>query len=129
MREIKFRGKTKEGKWVYGYYIKLNLNSGCEYKIVSDTEKDFGIIYEVIPESVGEYIGKKDMNGNEIYECDIVKYLGTICVVNYKSSSYTCGFLLNGKFEEGYESNPYFSSTLEIIGNIHENKDILSKGK
>lgn len=57
-----FRGKTKEGKWVEGYYV--NKAFGQENIIFG---KDDSYPYRVIPESVGMSTGLKDKNGKEIF--------------------------------------------------------------
>jgi len=73
MREIEFRGKRKDGGgWVFGFYSH-NLGKSV---ILGNAEPNSGWFreYEVIPETVGQFIGLHDGNGKKIFEADILEY-------------------------------------------------------
>lgn len=72
MREILFRGKDKFGIWHYG---NLNIDTIGEenvYYINSRISADNPCFIEVIKESVGQLTDSKDIDGNDIYENDLV---------------------------------------------------------
>ena len=68
MREIKFRGRRRNGEWMYGALIPAELSW---WGVPSIADKNFR--YEVDPETIGQYTGYKDVEGKEIYEGDILK--------------------------------------------------------
>lgn len=136
MREIKFRGKRiSDGEWVYGYLFLDKF--GREFIITPTDQRHYPANFkEVIPETVGQYIGRKDDDGNEIYEGDIVKVnrenaLGEfghfIGVVTYRAGSIS--YMIrdcivkhpNGDKERWDYSYIAPSDEILVIGNIHEN--------
>ena len=135
MREILFRGKTKDTKWwIEGYYA-IESNHACfqsELKhthfIFKDEFMDWGIgglvQYEVISKTVGQYTGLTDKNGKRIYEGDIVCFHGTLYNEIFPIVFADGCFRLGTKNGYSYTLQN-LCSALEVIGNIHDNPELL----
>lgn len=133
MRTIKFRGKSIDGKeWLYG-----DLVSSADKKrfaILVNNKESYDEC-EVAPETVGQFTGLYDCNGNKIYEGDILKWEkdGLMYVVRFWrgmffASVQECnegilgGFPLHALTEHG-------NRKCEIVGNIFDNPELLKGGE
>lgn len=76
MRQIKFRGlRTDTKEWVYGSLLQSEIDVNqrdVRCQIHERFAFDHSIaVHDVIPESVGQFIGLQDKNKVDIYEGDI----------------------------------------------------------
>lgn len=117
MRDIKFRAiKVDGGAWVFGDLNQHPVHYDCQ--IIEN-----GVInHSVIRETVGQYTGLNDKNGNPIYEGDIMS--DEERVVTFKIIYDDYGLVMQ------YAGNniPVINNILrhmEVTGNIHQNPELL----
>lgn len=136
MREILFRGKRVDnGEWVYGCYCPVvRGNFPATPCIVPDCDGMWEGI-PIFPESVGQYTGLNDKNGNMIFVGDILKiYPDCDYLEDYSISKV---YLYNGIPCVDYRGDDFDSTALgfvndydcdaafEVIGNIYDNPELL----
>lgn len=131
-----YRGKRIDnGEWVQGW-LKPYQNGGYddikEYPRLciqnGSLSKD---IYEVIPETVGQWTGLTDKNGIKIFEGDIIECDLYNAMVKIEHRKHLIIFE-NGAFAIQWRiGNDKYSNYLhetwgrKIIGNIHDNFELL----
>lgn len=129
-REILYRGINFQKEWVYGdlFHSYANDDIAIAYYREGSKTPTFDAIF---PESVGQYTGLKDKNGNKIFEGDILyqgaKMLGVVCIsarygisIQKKSSTWSLiNFVLDSDFDAGVLSD------IEVRGNIYDNSELM----
>lgn len=150
MREILFRGKRVETlEWVEGFYFR---EAGHFIKeLPSAVTTPTHLVY---PETIGQYTGIKDKNSKRIFEGDIFKFNDEIwsssytsCGMEYDScEAENYGVVGFDEYSAKYDFVKYkynensvetdlhengtlefaaFLAGLEIVGNIHDNPELL----
>ena len=133
MREILFRGKRLQGgEWVEGYFFKSDINkkereSGKATIIFTPDCDTFIMVPEchnsfmVVSDTVGQYTGMKDKNGKRVFEGDILSLrTGRPHVVRFEDGAFVL---------ENTAIPVSFANKFEVVGNIHDNPEMLKGGE
>lgn len=143
MRDILFRGQTRRK----GEYIVNMAGDKCESHWVyggifpQNKDGDFAIIYQQEPEirkftvyadTVGQYTGLTDKNGVKIFEGDIVRYDVNYhdMVISYDVENWG-GWLYEDMDDnmQAYSIYEFCLKDIAVVGNIHDNPEILKGGE
>lgn len=128
MRTIKFRGKVILGNasnhWKEGDLIQYHMQ---EDQLIynANIRSSCGIVYAINPKTLGQFTGLYDKNGNEIYENDLLKCIGSkyFLRVYFKNAQFLIEEV-GGVFSD-LTLNEYIQKNSEVIGNIHDNPELL----
>lgn len=121
-REILFRGKQKDnGEWVCGTPIFYSRGTTAMCKEYQRNEN-------IDPKTVGQYTGLRDKNGKKIFEGDISKDKLVVTYIPQKASFCLAkrGWLFAHFFDEAIKVENGVAE-IEIIGNIHDNPELLEE--
>lgn len=138
MREILFKAKRKDnGEWVEGFYEKKiewhRLSEGryakaethyiCVNMVSSEDSYIDRII--VVPETICQYTGLTDKNGNKIWENDIVLDSEEREVYKMVWSQDSMRYCVEKASGFDYEFDSSYASSIEVIGNIFDNPELI----
>lgn len=127
IRDILFRGKKKyQDLWVEGgfYYLKYPAIITCRDTLNSIAVEE---------ETVGMYTTLSDRNGRKIFEGDFCRFYGDegyadyeVFFTNSASDCQAVGFYVR-QLDTGATDtfDAFFASNCEVIGNIHDNPELL----
>lgn len=144
MRTIKFRGRRIDNnEWVYGYLYSLQLPSGeaCMILTQDNNHLDNSLkpkyhlaftlwvdLFIVNPVTVGQFTSLYDKNGKEIYEGDILK-ADDVELLEVRFVRGVFAFLWNGNLDDEFPTGSSTHEWANVIGNIHDNSDLMKGGK
>ena len=140
MRAIEFRGKViDEGRqtneWIFGGLVQQTRNDKFNFIIIPNNQDSFDklwvdygtlgyldspvdILAEYVnPNTIGQYVGLNDKNGNKIFEGDFVQYDNKdVGYVGYANSAFY--------IEAKNITVDWVPQNLTVIGNIHDNPEL-----
>lgn len=143
-RDILFRGKNSAGSWVYGSLIQAD-----EYCCILEDEskvhpKDWpyldpfmgtfdGKATPVDPETIGQWTGAEDKNGDKIFEGDILD-IDNSCVrtsllfeVRFVDFAWNCVQPVKENFKHYRHRLERTPSKYEVISTIHDEPWLLGE--
>ena len=137
MRNVKFRGLDLQNNWVFGSLVQTKE---WETLIVTMSGRNMTSMDKVEAGSVGQFTGLTDKNGKEIFEGDIVECVSwneffskdgmpTEAMRRKMYVDFRRGaFVMVEPMPEPLKDNEWdiiYNGDIEVIGNRHENPELL----
>lgn len=138
-REIFFRGKRKNGQWVYGsLVVSENTDPAIYYEVGKGVVKQLDWCY-VNPDTIGQYTGLKDKNGVKIFEGDFVCFsyitdeinpieIECLAKVVFEDGSFMIKCVkghVHNSMQRALFAMDYFNIKVEVVGNITDNPELI----
>lgn len=133
------RGIRKDnGEFVYGYYVVIPCGRYMREEHLIQTIKDngrIGMLYEVIPETVGQFTGA-EIGAEKLFKGDVIEWYESYddpcgfsrtvsgrAVVIWDKKNFCWAFESDDKQIQPFSDWDWESNT--IIGNIHMNPNLM----
>lgn len=157
MRDILFKAKRKDnGEWVEGWLFKTQEHTYIAYDRQFDDDLFFSpknIFIPIDENTICQYTGLTDKNGNKIWENDIVKQsfykilgneieseeisgceIGVVVIIPTKGTCMKNPLQyveVNGEIEKNFEKTKMYKGVCqyrcEVIGNIFDNPELIGE--
>lgn len=121
MRKILFRGKSIRGSW----HIGLLAHIGNAWYI--SNKAGVATAFEIVPQTFGQYTGLKDRKGTDIFEGDIVNIIRAEEKGKVEWRENDAAFEVVGDCLEASFLENLYGHDVEVIGNIHDNPELLKE--
>lgn len=139
-REILFKAKTENNKWIEGCYYNEIFRDGLnndkilfEKHFIKKIDGCFDTVFKalsVVPDTVCQFTGLTDKNGVKIFEGDIVRHLfekdegvyNEIKEVYFDNEMLEFGLKMSNEL-----FHCQFKDEFEVIGNIFDNHELLER--
>lgn len=134
MREILFKAKRIDnGEWVEGYYLRDQYHIGGKDIIFYRKDSDRFTVYtdRIDIETLCQFTGLTDKNGNKIWENDILmahldeSYPEDVTYMTVKWNF--AGFVAYEAGTDGEYLDEFDLEHFEAVGNIFDNKELLQE--
>lgn len=132
MREILFKAKSVyNGEWVEGYYLRDQYHIGGKDIIFYRKNSDrFTVYTDIIDiETLCQFTGLCDKNGNKIWENDVIQYGAVAAVAKFgEYGNGGLGFYVDFPEETNYRKDfSYWAKKVVVIGNTFDDQELLQE--
>ena len=136
MREIKFRGKDKQGRWWKGDLRHTMMILGKPHcRIVNVDKDDYDRLqeiwsYRIQEDTICQFTSLYDRNKKEIYEGDLLKLQDDDTgLIEVRFVRGVFAFLWQGDLDDELPINAPTHEWATVAGNIHDNPELLKGGE
>lgn len=132
MRKHQYRGQRVDTKeWVYGYYFITpltienfgigHLGDSVKRHCISNVD---GVVFAVIPDTVGEFAGRQDRNKKDAYEGDICETIERDIALDIRWDEAESGLRFYDNVNEVWFELNCLKVT-EITGSVHDSPELM----
>lgn len=126
MKEILYYGKNiNDGEWVEGDLVTNGIDYETAIRINDKSSSEYGQIIRVDPDTVSQFTGLRDKNGERIYEGDILQdnngHFGVV-IWKEKAACFLVKWIVVSEFGNEEEDDCF---DFKIVGNKWDNPELL----